>query len=224
MAKFFSPRTLGKFEDASASIPLRRLVRAFDIAGIRMGEDPGGADGARKVQFRRYIAGVDKHDPQQLDRLADALGSLIEEVATSKQDFLVKAAESDGFFFKDGTFRASTDDFASVDGRGKQLYLLANDDPKAAIAGAAELVESVCRVVLRLIGAPESAKKAGLATIVKRTLRALDLEPVGIDLEQLGTFVAGRGKRDLSRRHARLAVGASVTLAAFVAETYADRA
>jgi hypothetical protein len=44
-------------------------------------------------------AGVDQHDPQQRNRLGAALGALIEEVATSKQDFLVKAAERDGFVF-----------------------------------------------------------------------------------------------------------------------------
>jgi len=47
------------------------------------------------VQFRRYVASVDQDDPQQLDRLGDvASGRLIEEVAPSKKDFLVKAAEA----------------------------------------------------------------------------------------------------------------------------------
>jgi hypothetical protein len=102
--KVFSRRTLGEFEDASASIPLRQLARAFEGAAIRRGEDPGGPDGVRRTQFRRYVA-VDQHDPQQLDRLGDALGALTEEVAASKKDFLVKGAERDGFFFEDGVFR-----------------------------------------------------------------------------------------------------------------------
>jgi hypothetical protein len=93
------------FEDASASIPLRQLDRAFDAAAIRLGDDPGGSDGARRVQFRRYVASVDQDDPQQLDRLGDVLGALIEEVATSKKEFLVTAAERDGFIFADGVFR-----------------------------------------------------------------------------------------------------------------------
>ena len=129
MAKVFSRRTLEKFEAASASIPLRPLVRAFESAGIRPGEDPGGPDGARRTQFRRYIAGVDQHDPRQLNRLGDALGALIAEVATSKRDFLVKAAERDGFTFADGVFRpvgttpssfaiARVEDLARIDDRG----------------------------------------------------------------------------------------------------------
>ena len=36
-AETFCKRTLGEFEDASASIVLRQLVRAFEGAGIRLG-------------------------------------------------------------------------------------------------------------------------------------------------------------------------------------------
>lgn len=154
--KVFSQVTLGKFEDASASIPLRQLCRAFDAVGIRLGADPGGAEGTRKVQFRRYVAGVDQHDPQQVARLGEALGTLIDEVATSKQQFLVSAAESDGFAFAAGAFRP------------------ANENPKAAIAGARELLESVCRTILQQLGERPPAQTADLAAIVKSTLEALD--------------------------------------------------
>lgn len=260
--KVFSRRTLGEFEDASASIPLRQIDRVFEGADIHLGEDPGGPAGERRTQFRRYLASVDQHDPQQLDGLGDALGALIEEVAASKQDFLVKAAERDGFLFADGVFRpagtapssfavARVEDLAFIDDRGRRLHLLANDSPKDAIGGAKELVESVCRTVLRLIGEPAPGKTADLVDIAKSTLKALELVPAGIDdakkgaalvrrcLQQLGAIVASLGElrnsygsghgRDgkwigLSPRHARLAVGAAVTFAGFVAETYVERA
>jgi hypothetical protein len=245
--KVFSRRTLGEFEDASASIPLRQLDRAFEGAVIRPGEDPGGPDGARRVQFRRYIAGVDQHDAQQLDRLGAALGALIEEVAASKQDFLVKAAERDGFLFADGVFRpvetapssfavTRVEDLAFIDDRARRLHLLANDSPKDAIGGTKELVESVCRTVLRLIGEPAPGKTADLVDIAKSTLNALELVPAGTDdakkgaalvrrcLQQLSAAVFSLGElRGLSPRHARLAVGAAVTFAGFVAETYLER-
>ncbi len=249
--KVFSRRTLGVFEDASASIPIRQIDRAFEGVGIRLGQDPGGPDGARRAQFRRYLGGVDQHDPQQLDRLGDALGALIDEVAASKQDFLVKAAEVDGFVFADGVFRPAVtspssfavirvEDLASIDDRGRRLHLLVNDSPKDAIGGAKELAESVCRTVLRNIGEPAPAKTAGLVDIAKSTLEALELNPAGIGdakndallvrefLQRLGAVVASlgdlRNRKGLSPRHARLAVGAAVTFAGFVAETYVERA
>jgi hypothetical protein len=238
--KVFSPRTLGEFEAASASIPLRPLDCAFAGAGIRLGKDPGGPNGVRRVQFRRYVASVNQHDPQQLDRLGAALGALIEEVAESKQRFLVTAAERDGFVCANGVFRlASTtqtsfamtrvEDLALIDDRGKRLYLLANDSPKDAVAGATELVESVCRTVLRLMGEPAPGKTADLVDIAKSTLKALEddtkksVAGVSTCVEQLGSVVAHLGElRNLSRRHARLAAGAAITFAGFIAEAYLD--
>jgi hypothetical protein len=157
VSKVFSPATLGRFEDASASIPLRQLVGAFEGAGMRMGADPGGSAGARRVQFRRYVASVDQGNPQQLARLGAVLGALIDEVATSKQDFLVQAAESDGFRFADGVFRQA----------GK------NEQPNGDSRKAEEQLESACRAVLRQRGAPDPGKTADLVAVVNATLKAL---------------------------------------------------
>lgn len=244
MNRRFSPRTLQEFEDASASIVLRQIVRAFEGADIRMGEDPGGAVGDRRTQFRRYVAGVDQHDPQQLNRLGDALGAPIGAAAASKEEFLVKAAERDGFSFAAGVFRPAgtapsaftvtrAEDLASIDDRARRLHLLANESPEDAIAGARELVESVCRTVLRLIGEPAAGKTADLVDLAESTLESIELISVdsahdkkGValmrgSLQQLSAVVAGLGKRNgLSPRHARLAVGAAVTWAGFLAETY----
>jgi hypothetical protein len=246
--KVFSRRTLGEFEDASASIPLRQIDRVFEGADIRLGEDPGGPGGERRTQFRRYVASVDQHDPEQLDRLGDALGALIEEVAASKQEFLVKAAERDGFLFAAGVFRPAgtapssfavtrVEDLACIDDRARRLHLLASESPQDAIGGAQELVESVCRTVLRLLGEPASGKTADVVDIAKSTLEVLEPVPAGSDdakdgaalvrrcLQQLGGVVASLGEsRGPLPRHARLAVGAAVTFAGFVAETYVERA
>ena len=247
MPKVFSPRTLEVFEATFTGVPLRQLDRAFASAHIPLGKDPGGPEGARRAQFRRYVASVDQHDPQQLDRLAGALGALIAEVAVSKQDFLVKAAERDGFAFADGTFRpvettpssfavTSLEDAAVIEDRSRRLRLLADESPDDAVGGAAELVESVCRTVLRLVGEP-APKAAGLAAVVASTVSARAFapeegarakkgaDPVRRCLEQLGAVVVDLTgvRKGLSPRHARLAVGAAVTLAAFVTETYLQR-
>jgi hypothetical protein len=247
MPKVFSRRTLGNFEDASASIPLRQIDRTFKGSDIRLGKDPGGPAGERRTQFRRYVASVDQHDPQQLDRLGDALGALIAEVAGSKEAFLINAAERDGFFFADGVFRPAetvrrsfavtrVEDLASIDDRGRRLQLVANDNPKDAAGGGKELVESVCRTVLRLVGEPAPAKTADLVAITKSTLEALEPFSARVDdakqaavasrsLQQLGTVVASLAQwKGISPRHARLAIRAAVTFAAFVAETYVERA
>jgi hypothetical protein len=238
--KVFSQRTLGEFEAASASIPLRPLDGAFDGAGIRLGKDPGGPNGARRVQFRRYVASVNQHDPQQLDRLGAALGALIHEVAESKQRFLVTAAERDGFVFANGVFRPASpaqtsfavtrvEDLASIDDRARRLYLLAKDSPNDAIGGAQALVESVCRTVLRLMGEPAPGKTADLVDIAKSTLKALEDDTkksaivVSTCLLQLGSVVAHLDElRNLSPRHARLAAGAAITFAGFIAEAYLE--
>lgn len=220
------------FEDASASIPLRQIDRVFGGAGLRLGKDPGGAGGDRRTQFRRYVAGVDQDDPQQLGRLGEALGALIDEVAASKQEFLVKAAERDGFLFEGGVFQPAAtapssfavmrlEDLAFIDDRGRRLYLLANESPTEAIGGAKELVESVCRTILRLIGKPAPGKAADLVDIATATLKALELRQLVPVVPSLGEL---RKWKALSPRHARLAIGAAVTFAAFVAETYVERA
>jgi Abortive infection C-terminus len=262
MPKIFSRRTLDKFEDASASIVLRQIDRAFQGAGIRLGDDPGGPDGDRRTQFRRYVASVNQQDPQQLDRLGDALGALIEAAAASKGDFLIKAAESDGFSFVNGAFRPAKtspssfavtrgEDLAFIDDRGRRLHLLASESPKDAIVGAQELIESVCRTILRLSGERGPGKTTELVDIAKSTLKTLELIPIGIDeakngsalvrrcLQELGAVVdslnelrkfygSSRGRagkwKALSPRHARLAAAAAVAFSGFVAETYVEQA
>lgn len=122
-----------------------------------MGADPGGPEGARRTQFRRYVASVDQGNPQQVARLGAVLGALIEEVATSKQDFLVKAAEGDGFVFADGVFRQAS----------------GNDKPKGEVQKAEEQLDSACRTVLRLRGAAAPGESADLIAVVDATLKAL---------------------------------------------------
>ncbi len=248
MVKVFSPQTLDKFEAASASIPLRQLERAFGGARIRLGTDPGGPVGSRRAQFRRYVASVDQHEPQQLEQLGHALGALIDEVAESKVDFLVKAAERDGFALEGGVFRPAkltprslavtrVEDVTSIDDRGRRIALIASDRPKDAIDGALELVASVCRTIVPVVGEPPPTKAADLVAIVTSTLKAVDFgTPGGGDakkraalvrtcLQRLAAVVADLAElRGPWPGDARLAVGAAVALAGFIAETHVEPA
>src|SRR5580692_3272405 len=98
----FSKETLAKFADACASIPIRPLDRAFDRAGIRAGVTDDDSGGARRTRFRQYLSTIDQKNARQLQQLGDALGVLIDEVATSKEPFLIAAAEGDGFEYVNG--------------------------------------------------------------------------------------------------------------------------
>jgi hypothetical protein len=220
VAKTFSKETLAKFEDASASIPLRPLDRAFERAGLRLGKSDDGSGGARRTQFRRYVAGVNQRDQKQLQRLGSALGALIDEVAESKKEFLVGAAERDGFTFADRTFRpASSDtraiviqrieDISSVEGLERQLRARANHNPKEAIAAARALVESV----------NQSKKLAAAPPAVRTCLQRFG--DVVADLDELGPQNDLARDNDVAVRYARLAVDAAIALVAFVAETQA---
>lgn len=242
----FSPQTLEKFEAASASIPIRQLDRAFESADLRPGADPGGPEGSRRAQFRRYVTHVDQDDPRQLERLGNALGALIAEVATSKEEFLIRAAESDGFAFAGGVFRPAAtaaaafavtrpEDLAHIDDRARRLRTLASGSPADAVSGATELVASVCRTVLLLLGERPPVASADTAEHVQRTLTLLDtdrkreqqLVAVLVSFDELrdggGPKARRAGRPALSPADARLAVATAAALAAFVAETYAER-
>ncbi len=233
MPSLFSRATFDAFEDASASIPLRPLDQAFERAHIPLGDDSGEYVGARRTQFRRYVRSVNQQDSEQLNRLGDALGALIDEVATSKQDYLVKAAERDGFIFANGAFRPVTaaaslftmmsiEDFASIDECERRLNIIANERPKEAIVEAIALVESLCRTVLASAGKPTLKKTSDLGAIVNAAGKAFDRK--SDDLGPLVDVVVRlRQSASPSPRHARLAIGTALTVARFVAESSMKR-
>jgi hypothetical protein len=71
---------------------------------------------------------------------------------------------------------------ASIDERGTWLQVLASDRPRDALDGARELVESLCRAVLRLLGAPLPKEGAGLKGVAKPAVEALGLGAAGMAL------------------------------------------
>jgi hypothetical protein len=123
-------------------------------------------------------------------------------------------------------------------------------DPALAIGTAKELVETCCSTVLSELGVTPN-KDWNLPKLVKETASRLRLTPGDVADDQRGSdsikqvlgslggtvggiaelrnsYGTGHGKAlghgGLGPRHARLAVGAASTLAAFLFETYAQRA
>ena len=144
----------------------------------------------------------------------------------------------------------SIDELADVPGAVQRLYERAKHYPAEAIGGAKELIETVCYTVLRLAGADEPPKKPDLGQLTKATMKILELVPskvtdnkkgaelIKILLSQVSTITnslaqlrnsygSGHGKdgtwHGLGPRHARLAVGAATSFAAFIAETYQEQ-
>lgn len=121
-------------------------------------------------------------------------------------------------------------------------------DPELAIGTAKELVETVCKTILHERGV-ESPKDADLPQLNKATFKSLRLVPDEVPehakgaetirrmlsnlasvtqglAELRGLYGTGHGKHGRSKsihpRHARLAVGAASTLAAFLYETHLE--
>lgn len=266
MTPRFSARTLGEFEDAcSGLLVLRDIDRVFGDSGIPLGNNPREGGGQRRTLFRDYVASVDQNDFRAVERLAEALGWILEMIERGNPDSfqtLRHAAERDGFAYDAGRLRATrtavtpfvavnVEDLRAITDQAVRLHALANERPTDAIGGAKELVESVCKTVLRLSGEAVPGKGADLVEVAKAAMKALELVPAGVDeakkgaeivrkcLQQLGAVVASLGElrnlygsghgrdgkwRGLSPRHARLAVGAAITVAEFIAETYLERA
>ena len=122
-------------------------------------------------------------------------------------------------------------------------------DPELAIGTAKEMVETVCKSILEALGTTPD-KGWDLARLVKEAGTALKVTPADVaddapaaasirkTLGSLGGIVVGvaelrnaygtghgkpMGAGGLRPRHARLAVGAASTLAAFLFETYEQR-
>jgi AbiJ N-terminal domain 3/Abortive infection C-terminus len=127
-----------------------------------------------------------------------------------------------------------------------RMYAAAQSDPELAIGTAKELLETVCKCILvDRTGTCDPA--LDLPALIKRTTKELQLAPedvlasakgaesLRILLNNLGSIAGrlaelrnlygtGHGKdpslRGLDAKHARLAVGAAATLAAFLMETH----
>jgi hypothetical protein len=261
----FSSRTLTEFEDACSGLFLAIIDRAFEGAEISLGQSPKAGGGERRTRFRDYVASVDQRNVREVAKLADALGYILtrlesDDDAKLRFETLKRGTERDGFAYADGRLQAKSlliapvaeiDDLRHLSDDAMRLYSLAMEHPAEAIGRAKDLLESVCKTVLRLSGGPDPAKGADLVEVAKAAMKALDLVPAGVTdakkgadivrrcLQQLGAVVAslgdlrnaygsGHGRdgkwKGLGPRHARLAVGAAVTVADFLVETYLERA
>lgn len=134
----------------------------------------------------------------------------------------------------------------------KQIELMVSmqaTNPTNAIGAAKELIESCCKTILDELGIPWS-KTDGVPQLTNKTLDALNLLPANIQSTDQGAdaikailgnlrsipsklaeirnpFGSGHGKsasfKGLEERHAKLAVGSSITFVDFVWSTYENQ-
>lgn len=130
----------------------------------------------------------------------------------------------------------------------KRMEASIETDPELAIGTAKEFVETICKTILSELGekfqddekvqnlvkmtlkklqlAPDEIHDAGRAASITKTLLS-NLASIAVNLTELrNPYGTGHGKaaqsKGLGIRHARLAVGASSTLAVFLFETYKE--
>jgi hypothetical protein len=139
----------------------------------------------------------------------------------------------------------------STDYISRQIARLqAESDPELAIGTAKELIETICKAILDARGAPYDPAWE-VSQLVKATVKVLKLAPDDVPASAKGAnairvllsnlaaiagrlaelrnlYGTGHGKapsaQGLKPRHARLAVGAAVTLVSFLFETHQERA
>lgn len=133
-----------------------------------------------------------------------------------------------------------------IDTCQKEMYENVTKNPTEAIGQAKEIIESCCKTILEEKNFTIN-KDWDINKLVDETLKILELTPKQVDLQEDGsenikkllgnlksipnylaelrnTYGSGHGKsknfKSLEQRHAKLAVGASMTFVGFVWETY----
>jgi hypothetical protein len=273
-----SKKTRYEFREYLVSWTLREIEIEFDSADISCDLDYNPpTSGARRSLVERYYHTLDFStwaDVRKLLMVYESILSHLEQqisreylshYPTAEEDFkrLRTFLRRDGFDYRDGRLVAanmptqiqdiqsitSTLDTPELNRQIERMRSSVDNDPGLAIGTAKELIETVCKTILKQRGVPiEPGCK--LPTLLKETRKVLKLLPEDIPdsakgvetvrrlLNNLGSigqnlgeirnlYGTGHGRHAGAKgptpRHAKLAVGASATLAMFLLETHEER-
>lgn len=238
-----------------------------------------GESGERRGLVAEYCASLDLSKPADARKLLRAYGDVLQglekrcihtpwggtdDPAKAKFDRLVRHLDRDGYVYQAGRLEPKVGGAAMLpEVEAIAIHLDADylaqqvqrckagidADPWLAVGTAKELVETICKTIMRECG-EEPASDVSLAALVKACSKQLGLCPDDVDnahraadtirriLGSLGTVTQGLAElrnshgtghgqearsRGLKARHARLAVGAAVAVATFLFETYQER-
>ncbi|HMO86856.1 MAG TPA: abortive infection family protein [Lacipirellulaceae bacterium] len=271
-------KAVNELQEYFVSTTLRKIEMDFDAAGIaRDDQYQPNVSGQRRALVQQYLKTLDLNKPRDARRLLRVFEGVLAELDVARQNreaydqkeaervfvLLCRLLKHDGYRYEDGHIIAERqvrglEDLQHAVGPLDLPHLLqqidrmrdaADDDPWLAIGTAKELVETVCKTILRERSVEPSGRPE-MPELLKLTRDSLRLLPEHIDggakaadtikrlLSNLGTIAqnlaelrrdygTGHGHdgraRGLEPRHARLAVNAAVTLATFLVETHQAR-
>jgi len=253
---------------------IREIEEAFIDAGIgAVAVSPSELEkisGQRRQAAWPYLRSIDLSKPNETYRLLPVFDAALERLAelrdsaepTSNFARLRGRLQSDGFVVgADGRLRPKDNlvvpdlttrdlDSSIIRQHLRRLEHGLDGDPALVIGSSKELIESVCKMVLKSAGVQFDDKREDLPGLVKKTLVELQLHPssakAGTDgkilqpvRQILGALSAitsgiielrneagtghGRGETaQLSGRHSHLVAGAAITFTRFILETFED--
>jgi hypothetical protein len=269
-----SKKTRRELQEYFVGTTLRTIDDAFGDAGIDCNEEFQPTDsGARRCRVQKYYASLDFSKWDDVRKFLEVYAHVIWEleqnpnsyhsprdmqrrVATSLKAFLLK----DKFEYTDGRIApngaipnaarleevATTADAPYLLQQIEHIENQIDADPRLAIGTSKELVETVCKTILRERNV-EHDSKLELMDLVKLTRKELKLVPDDIPdsakgadtirkllsnlasitqslAELRNSYGTGHGHdgkaKGLAPRHARLAAGAASVLAKFLFETH----
>ena len=261
-------RTRRQFQEHLVSSILREIELEFDSAGVEYVQLPDEKlpQGQRRGLVECYYASIDWSSWPDVSKILEVYGNIIssaEQGDTEAAKQLIQLIEKDGYEYSAGTIRPKAGmhhltalsemtgklDAPELAMQISRLNEAVNEDPRLAIGQAKELVETVCKTILRERGKPVQGNPK-VTALVKQTASELRLLPEDVPDERKGVetirrvlsnlaqiaqglaelrnlFGTGHGADGampaLGTGHARLAVGAATTLCVFLLHYHEQR-
>ena len=265
-----SKATRNEFRESLVRFTLREIDMIFEGAEL----SPNKAcippvNGERRSLVEQYYANINFESTIETKKLLLAYGEIFlrlhrDETCKTRNEDLLRLMKKDRYEFDGENFvplpnrqqppiesiRSLAEDFdlPSLSIEIDRLARAAEEDPSLAVGTAKEMVETICKTILKDRGV--NPQSEDLPKLVRDTAKELSLLPDSIPDEAKGSEIIRRMLSNLNQvsqgiaelrnlygtghgrdgrfvgiqpRHAKLAVGAAATLGMFLLETHLDR-
>ena len=168
--------TRNEFREVLVGFVLRDIEMFFEGAGLIKDEDHiSPVDGARRSLVEQYYAGIDFNSPNDINKLLVAYAEIVVRLERYEwnegaEDDLLRLMERDGYTFDDEDFvplpskqpppieairsLAASFNLQGLHAEIDRLARAADDDPSLAVGTAKEMVETICKTILKERGIP----------------------------------------------------------------------